>query len=249
MVYKIISTCCGLLLYSHNLVAAQAQLPPDFVAFYKIENSFLTLGEAERRFKKQNDNTFTYTSLSKTSGVVAFFAKERLEETTQFVIENAQVQPLSYQYQRVGRKHQTVKQTFNWQQQTVTSLIDDKAPILYEIPQKTLDLNVYQFSLMYDLANGLRNMEYHLAEHKKLRSYPIRFIRNETIDSLFGPVETLVIERTYKKLRTTLWAAPRLFYLPVRIKHEEKGDKYTATLQRLTGMTLSDSKPAIENPH
>jgi len=239
LAYKIISTCCGLLLYSHTLIAAPTQLPPDFVAFYKIENSFLTLGKAERRFKKHSDNTFTYTSISKTSGVVAFFAKERLEETTQFIIKNAQVQPLNYRYQRVGRKHQTVKQTFNWPQQTVTSLIDDKTPILYEIPKKTLDLNVYQFSLMYDLANGLRNMEYHLAEHKKLRSYPIRFIRNETIDSLFGPLETLVIERTYKKLRTTLWAAPRLHYLPLRIKHEEKGDEYTATLQRLTGMTLS----------
>ena len=81
-------------------------------------------------------------------------------------------------------------------------------------------------------------MDYAVAGNDKFRRYPIRMIGREAVDTPWGRLQTIVIQRKEKKVTTTMWCAPRLHYLPVRIGHEEKGNRFTAELQALQGMSL-----------
>ncbi len=215
---------------------AHAQLPPPFVAEYRISMGLLSLGKAERELRRDGDGLI-YISRSRTAGMLSWLVKEDLTETSRVEWMNGRVRPLLYHRKRIGRKNQDIEQRFDWQQGKVYSRINGELHV-FDLPSDGLDQNMYQLSLMVDLAAGKRSMDYAVAGNEKFRRYPIRMIGRESVDTPWGRLETLVIQRKEKKVTTTMWCAPRLYYLPVRIGHEEKGNRFTAELQSLRGMQL-----------
>jgi len=225
-----------LLLFTSSSTQA-IDVPPEFTAYYKIKKAFFTLGEATRSLRKLDATHYEYTSVSNTAGIVSFFASEHIKETSRFTFDGQQVRPLQYHFNREGNKNRIVTQHFNWDTATVNSQVDNES-FVYSIPANTLDQSVYQFGLMMDLANGKRKMQYQLAANKKLKTYPIKHLRNERITTQLGEFDTVVVQRIYKKLTTTLWCAKTLYFLPVRIEHNENGSNFTATLERLEGINI-----------
>ncbi len=215
-------------------LSVAAQLPPDFVAHYELKKGFFKIGEAKRSLQRKNNNRLVYTSDSKTTGFIASVFKEHIYQTTEFYFENNTVKPITYFYSR-NKGKKTVKQTYDWQQKMVHSQRNDKL-FEYSIPDKVQDQSIYQLSLMLDLADGKRNFTYHIAENVRLVDYQVRKIGNKRLKTDLGKFDTIVMQVKNSKIKTTIWCAKSLYYLPVKIEHEEGGSTFTAYLKSIQGL-------------
>jgi len=217
-----------------SLPVNSAELPPSFVAKYQIKKGFFKLGDAKRLLKRSKNGMYIYESDSKTSGLVGALFSEHILQTTQFTFSDNTIKPEKYTYNRNNGK-KTVVQTYNWQTKNVISQRNDKT-FEYSFPDKVQDQSIYQLSLMLDLADGKRNFTYHIAENVRMVDYQVRQIGSRSLKTKIGKFETIVMQVQNSKIKTTIWCAKTLHYLPVKIEHEEGGTTFTAEITSVTGL-------------
>lgn len=226
---------CLLIVAALLVVNAQADdLPPAFRAEYIIKKGPFELGRSSRELSYGDNGELVFRADSKSTGLVSLFYTEKIAEVTRMKQVDGRVVPVEYQYRRDGRRKRTITQQFDWANGHVTSQVNDT---VYEfaLEEHALDQSGYQVNLMIDLAKGLRDISYPVARKNKMRVYEISYIGNEQIETALGTVDTVVIQRKEGKV-TTMWCAPDLYYLPVKIQHEEDGSVFTAYLHTLAGM-------------
>ncbi len=219
-----------ILLFSTSLMGAS--LPPEFVAKYDIKKGFVTLGEAIRKLEKAGDH-WRYVSDSRTTGFLGALVSEHIIQVTDFEIKNNLIRPLIYRYDR-NKGKKTVLQTYDWENHRVISRRDDKVSE-YAIPTKVQDQSIYQLSLMLDLADGLRDFTYHVAENVRLVDYKIQYLGTKKLKSRLGRFKTIVVQVKTKNNKTTIWCAPSLHFLPIKIEFIEDGTSFTAWLKEIRG--------------
>ena len=212
--------------------AHAAGWPTDFTAQYTIDAGFVSAGKASKQLRKLDNGHYEYHSKSSTTGMMAFLVKDKTDERSELVLHQNQPRPIKHVHVREGRKAKTATQKYNWKINEVESSV--KGTIhRFTLPADAIDQGAYQLALMMRLANGERNFTLNVAEHKRMEQYPIRHIDSKKLKTALGKFETIVIHSKYKKQSTTLWCAPELDYLPVRIEHREGGVTYTANLVQL----------------
>ena len=104
---------------------------------------------------------------------------------------------------------------------------------------RLLDKLLYQYVLTRDLAADKPVLDYVVAEDGKIKTYQLRRAGKETLATPLGNLETIKVERRKEdsKRVTTLWFAPALHYLPVRLDHVEKdGQQTSALIQSINGL-------------
>ena len=211
-----------------------ADLPPAFRADYIIKKGPFELGRSSRELSYGDNGELVFRADSESTGLVSLFYAEVIRETTRMQQIDGRVVPIEYQYQRNGKRKRTISQQFDWASGNVTSQVDGT---VYEfaLDEHALDQNGYQVNLMIDLAKGLRDISYPVARKNKMRVYEISHVGDERLETVLGVLDTVVIQRKEDKI-TTMWCAPDLHYLPVKIQHEEDGSVFTAYLHSVTGM-------------
>jgi hypothetical protein len=94
-----------------------------------------------------------------------------------------------------------------------------------------------------------KTFNYLIADGGRLKHYQIKRLEQETITTPLGSINTVKFKRqrdrdSDKDRETTLWCAPELNYLPVKLEHIEKdGTKFTAVLRRVEGISKSAFTP------
>ncbi len=222
-----------------------AQDIPDFSANYLVRLNGLQAGELKQELSTNNDNIRIFKSATQAKGVFAYFKPDLVEETSHWQYKDSAILPQSYLYQRTGgKKEKYLSLNFDWLNMQV--FIDDKKqPWQLQLEENTLDKLVYQLALMSDLTENKTNLNYRIADGGKLKNYKILILGEELIATPLGNIHTIKLkrERTRSKGReTTLWCAPVLNYLPVRLEHTEKGGSlFTAELRRLKGISTENA--------
>ena len=92
----------------------------------------------------------------------------------------------------------------------------------------------YQMALMQDVRENKPELRYLFIKHGNIKDY--RFIRQgfETIKTPLGNLQTIKLQRKGDKRGTTIWLAPSLDYVPVKIELIEKdGTRYSLLLKKL----------------
>jgi hypothetical protein len=232
------------LLFSALSVSASAATIPDFSANYLVKVNGLQAGELVRSLTTLPDGTREFKAESQAKGMFAFFKPDVISETSIWQDNNGKVQPLSYLYTRTGgKKEKYLQMTFNWKR--LKAFIDDKErPWRLKIEPNVLDKLVYQISLMQELTPETESIDYRIADGGKLKDYHIKVLGTETIETPLGKIETIKLtrERTQdEKRQTTLWCAPALNYMPVKLEHSEKGSSFTALIRRLKGYDVTNA--------
>ncbi len=217
---------------------------PDFSANYLVKLNGLQAGELKRSLSTNEDGSRQFKSATKAKGVFSFFKPDLVEETSTWKRLGSQVRPQHYLYERTGgKKEKYMRLEFDWQKNQL-HIDDRKQPWQLKLEQGTLDKLIYQIALMTDLAEDKTAFTYRIADGGKLKNYDIRVVDKETITTPLGKIETIKLIRSRKdknKRQTTLWCAPALNYLPVKLEHTEKGGSvFTALLRRLKGMSTED---------
>lgn len=221
----------------------------DYSATYQVEVNGLQAGELTQQLKTLADDLHRFRSATKTKGLLAMFRRDAVKETSLWTLSPSeqQVQPYQYLYQRTGgKKNKYLRMDFDWQKNTVH--IDDKVhPWDLEIKPDTLEKHIYQLQLRLDLQQNSTQQvfNYHIADGGRIKHYQIKRLEQETITTPLGTIDTVKFKRqrdrdSDKDRETTLWCAPALDYLPVKLEHTEKdGTKFTAVLRQLKGIKNS----------
>src|SRR3569832_2406295 len=91
----------GCLLWCLSLMAAAAEIPA-FSAEYALKRNGVTLGTATRSLRPLKDNRYLYASVTYASGMIAWFVKDRIDESSTFVMQGDRIRPLEYRGGRRG---------------------------------------------------------------------------------------------------------------------------------------------------
>jgi len=210
-----------------------------FSVEYVLKSGLFTIGKTRRTLTPQGNGLYAFESYTWPAGILSIFYKGDVTERSLWKYQNKMAVPIQYSYIDTNKKSKRdIKLSFDWENKKVTNTINDK-PWNMKIKDGTQDKLLYQISIMLDLANNphIKKLQYTVADGGKLKFYDAKVEKKETIKTPAGQFETLMITRDDGKRVTSLWCAPSLSYLPVRIEHYKKGEtKLNAYLTKFSGL-------------
>lgn len=209
-------------------------LPQQFSATYVVKKGFMDIGEVRRTLTLDANGRYLFESVTSTTGMASWVAKGSIVERSTWTLKNSTILPLEYFYERTFGKGKQVKLAFDWDKNTVTNNVN-KDPWVMPLEPGTLDKLVYQVALMRDMAPGKRDYSYKIADGGKTKIYQAVVLGEEETQTPAGKFHTVKITRVGDKRGTTLWCAPKLNYLPVRIEQTDDDD-FVAVLKSVSGI-------------
>jgi len=226
-----------LLMLPGLLLASEIAPIPAYSAQYDVSREGMKIGETIRSYTVDDQQIGTFEAYTKTTGIAAWFVKDKVLERSTFSYQPPQIVPLTYLYSRTGgKKERHAELTFDWENKRITNDVD-QTPWKMELPLGTLDKYVYQIQVMIDLGLGKTRMDYLIADGGKLKNYPLEVVGEEQLKTKLGKLDTVVLKKVGDKRKTTMWCAKELNYLPVRITQTETdGSDYEAEIISLSGM-------------
>lgn len=95
---------------------------------------------------------------------------------------------------------------------------------LNTFPSGTQDKITYLFLLRADLLDHKKELHYKIAdEDGGVIEYHFERMGEENLETPMGTLKTVVVQHQSRKRTTTLWLAPELNYLPIKLKQMRKG--------------------------
>jgi len=220
------------------LVPAYADLTPrPFTAVYQLTRAGFPIGQLRMSLTPQGGNRYIYEAVTRTTGVVALLAQDKLVEYTLMSFDNGRIRPLEYEYHHTGgKKERHVSVRFDWDNGIAENSVGDQSWRLAVTPG-TLDKHVYLYALMIDLQNSRTDLEYPIADGGRLKKYRFSLLGKKRLDTALGMLDVLGVKRVRKNKEAAIfWCAPELGYLPARIeRQDEKGRRVALSLQSVNG--------------
>lgn len=230
----------ALLCVGSSLAAAQGLVP--FTASYTADMKKVPVnGEANHSLQPNADGSWT---LAFHAGM--FVAK--LNEESQLRLDNNQLVPLSYRYERKGLGRSRIDtQHFDWSAGLVTGEYKKK-PFSIATEPGLLDKTTYQLALQRDLLAGKTEMHYRVVDGDQVDDYLFRVTGEKRVTTRAGQFDAVEVERVRDadaKRQTKLWFAKDWQYLLVRLTQiETDGQQYQIMLKEAT----LDGQPVTGEP-
>lgn len=233
-------TLLFLVLFPAFSYAGKLPIPENFSAEYVLEAGLFTIGKSRRSLTAIENGLYVFESYTWPAGMLSVFYNGDVTERSVWKYQDNMAIPVEYSYIDTNEKNKRdAILTFDWDRLIVTNKINGE-PWDLEIKKGTQDKLLYQISIMLDLTsnNKTSKLKYLVADGGKLRTYDAEIKKKESIKTPAGKFETIRIAREDEKSITTLWCAPSLSYLPVRIEHYKKkpNTRVNAYLTRITGL-------------
>ncbi|MGH8566481.1 MAG: DUF3108 domain-containing protein [Gammaproteobacteria bacterium] len=234
----------GLLAAAAALLGAAVGVYADplepFSATYRLEMAGLTIGTIDRSLAPGPDGRFRYRSESRAKGLAKLLFDDHLIEESLLEANATGLRPIRYSSRYTGHKGpSTVSVRFDWRRSKIKNQKNDRR---WELPlsASVFDKLLYQLAIMVDLGAGKRDLSYRIVDGHEIKTYRFLHLGTERVKTPLGVFDAVKIERRKEnsQRKTTLWCAPRLRYLAVRLDNRDgKGREVTALLDRLTGIT------------
>lgn len=224
--------CASALIAPMLAATPSVQALEPFTAHYQATHNGLPAARVELSFTRQPDGGYHYRRHSRTTGLVALFHNERITETSRGQWVAGLPQPDHYQYRRLGSKARHVTIDFDWRQLKARNTLNGTLWFM-TIPAGTVDKLSVDLALMqamnrpHPAPGHAATAGFAIADGGKLKHYCFDILRQAVVRTARGQFDTVVVQRRQAAQgarRTQLWLAPRLHYLPVRIRHEERDE-------------------------
>ena len=201
----------------------------------------------------QDQTIYHFKSYSMPVGLLAFKKDETRNEQSEGLIIDGQLHPLKYTFLQIRNKstHRNVELIFDWDSKEVTNHHKHKnSKWVMNITEHTVDKLSYQLAMMLLLQKNSaqepqpsgepqfsgepqlnkklqpgKKFRLNIADGGRIKEYDFEIMGTERVTTPLGSYKTLKIQHhRYKKEKNiTLWCAPELAYLPVKIIQEEPG--------------------------
>jgi hypothetical protein len=220
-------------------VPLAAALPERFSALYLVEAMGTTVARSEWTLAPLGGDRWAYETRTAPTGVFALLRPGEIVERSEWRREGDRVRPLHYRYDRSGRRERHVEVVFDWPAGEARNTASGESWRM-EIPDRTLDKLSYMLVLMEDLSAGRTDLRYTVADGGHLKDYHLEIAGEERIDTAVGSLRTLRIVRMRaerSERETTIWVAPELGFLPVRVQHREPdGEVVVLRIDQVEGL-------------
>ena len=219
-------------------LASELPISDNFSAEYILQSGLFDIGKTKRTLRPLENGRYAFISTTKATGMFAMFFNGKITERSIWEYHEGRARSLQYSYKDTNKKKRNVSLAFDWEKKTVTNTINGE-PWNMTIPPDTQDKLIYQINIMFNFLENktIKAIKINVADGGKLKTHNVIIQKKEVIKTPAGKFKTIRIYRADGKRVTTLWCAPSLNYLPVRIEHYKKGDtKVNAYLVRFKGL-------------
>lgn len=224
----------GLMLLSFS--AQAGLLERGFDATFNVYVSGIYAGVSSRHLVRHG-NLIEYRSRTVAGGLASLFVSDIVTEVSKARYEDKNIVSLSYRYQQTGGKDKVDESvTFDRDKKTLYISTNHKT---YPIQPHTYDVLSFQPALMQIMSSSPKKFVFHVADHHDLHTYDATVAGKETIDTEYGEMKTLRVDSINRKNGNhfTFWCAPKLDYLPVRVKFE-RADTGMGSMTELKSLHL-----------
>ena len=178
---------------------------------------------------KDDHQAYQFKSYSMPVGLLAFKQDDTRDEQSKGQLIAGRIQPEQYSFLQLqdNETRRNVEITFDWLKKEATNHHKHQnSKWRMSIPHNTTDKLSYQLSLMMKLATQPeKQFIFKVADGGRVKNYEFEILGEERVYTSMGSYKALKIyhRRYHKDKEITLWCAPELNYLPVKIIQEESG--------------------------
>jgi hypothetical protein len=209
-----------------------------YSAQYVLQRSGIKVATGDFSLRREGDS-YLYESHSKSAGIVSLFRDDDIVELTRWQLANHGVRPLQYRFAHTGiddERHVTID--FDWSAGEVTNTVNGDAWQM-AVPTGTLDKLSVQLALSVALRQGQRGpFQFPVADGGKLKTYHFEVVGEEEVETPAGRFKAIRVLRKKDKRQTTLWFAPKLDWMPIRLDQPKK-----KMSMRLVSLKQAPAKP------
>ncbi len=222
--------------------AAEADIAT-YTATYRVAYKGREAGTAEFGVRYLADrDVYEFSSRVMAKGMLKLARPNPAVERSEFRIAAGAIQPLQFWYEDGSRSGEdNFHIAFDWERRVATVDSAD-ARREFALPESALDRGSLQVALMSELAATGAAGTLTLADEDGIVEYEYTDGGTATMPTGTGPVATRVLtqQRAGSSRVTSLWVAPELHFLPVRIEQRRGGEVQTAfELVNVSGLTPS----------
>ncbi len=209
---------------------AAAAIEP-YSAIYQVAADGISLGRLERSLTQEKDGAFALKAKAYTTGFWAIFIKDRATEVSRFTVIDDQVTPISYHYINRKRDRPVEERVrFDLRKKTIQST-STAGRENFPYTGTEVDKLLYQFKIRDLLRQGESEFGFDVVDRTRLKNYQFKTDRRQTVDIPMGKIEAIKVKWVNAdKRKTTLWFAPSLDYLPVKIVQDSGSHKLSISL-------------------
>ncbi|PUB86930.1 MAG: DUF3108 domain-containing protein [gamma proteobacterium symbiont of Ctena orbiculata] len=209
------------------------QLKP-FSAGFSVKRNLLPLGELRLELSLNEQGDYAYQAHTRPGMLAGWFSADEVIEESRGHLRPGTIQPIHYSYRDQADESESSVLEFDWgsgEVHTTSGGIRWSQPIARE----TQDRLSQQLLVRLHLAQGRRQITYQVADGGKIKQYHFRVDGEDQIDTPYGEMRCLRVLRSKgtRKPDYTIWFAPQLDYLPVRIERQQSGRLYRMVLDEI----------------
>ncbi len=211
-----------------SVPAAEDHRPAPFVAVYAVKAGGVGAGRMTRTLAFTADDGYRFSSLIESEGFVALLKPTRIAEESTGRWHDAHPVTTRYTHSKIsGKKRKETVIVFDWQAARSRATING-TPVDGELEPGAIDKLSYQLALMRDLAAGVTELRYRVADAGGGKEYRLERRAGESVRAAGARYDTVPVAYVRDDgRRTVLWCARQLGYLPARIEYTEKDGKVT----------------------
>lgn len=232
-ILPVIMACLLVAAGSTPAAGRDIQLKP-FTAEYDLSRGVLVFAKVQVSLTLLSPNLYRYEARTEPTGLYNLIRNDEITEISKGIVNGGRVTPLNYHYRhkKTDSDHQ-MDLDFNWKALHVINRTPDSRWIM-KIDSGTQDKFGHQLTLMLALAGGKRDIRLKVADGGKTKHYRFDFQGKELIHTPAGSYQALKMVRTKdgRPSQASLWLAPDVNYLPVRVERKEKDGLFVMKLNR-----------------
>ncbi|HCX21196.1 MAG TPA: hypothetical protein DHN29_04720 [Cytophagales bacterium] len=233
---KLTSIFLGLCL---SLIVSSAcwSQPQNFVAVYTAQLKQAD-GQLSMTLKKEDGGLYSYELTTKPGGFWRIIIDGSIWQKSTFILEgNDVLRSQTYELiDTIRSKPRKSRASFDWEDSLITGHYKDRA-IKLPLTGNIIDKVSLQIAIIMDIRRGIDQSEYYILDKDKIQVVQVNRNSSAMINVPFGKFEAIEINRSSpdSNRTNTLWLAPELDYIPVKITQEENGKiVFSASLSQLT---------------
>lgn len=211
--------------------AGQDSMPEPFQAEYRVKYRFFEVGRYFLDLRVGDDGTYRYTSLAEPSSFISVFTGRQLKELSRGRWRCDGPEPMLYR--------RSILKDDGWKDEEVRFEGESAA----DLPDDALDPASLVLALMHDAGSSQLRERYTLVdEDGDVRSYGIRDHGWSEVEAAGEQWRARKLERQggNPKYSLTVYLAPELGWMPVRIDYSDKGEDFSMYLVSVEGRPSSD---------
>ncbi len=205
------------------LAGVAAAEPAAFSLDYAVSRNGKALGEATLSLERINAETWMFRTHTVGTEGLASFAGVEIDERSEFRWSDGRPETLRYSFDQQMRFKSKKRSLSVMPNASRVSGRDDDGEFNLEYEPGLLDRNLVVLALAGDVARDEQGLQYRVADKRKIDTNEYQVMGTEQLDTPRGKLDAVRVERLRRDSgrKTTIWIAPALDHLPIRILQVE----------------------------